>query len=134
VKTLVLASLVATCGIALADGGRTVAITMSDTMRYDPAEIAVKRGETIRFAVTNGGKLAHEIVIGTRKQLEDHAKHMREHPGMDHGAHSGDGMLRLEPGKKGAMSYTFTKAGTFYYGCLEPGHFEAGIIGKVIVQ
>src|SRR5262249_20351467 len=111
-----------------------VAVTMDDTMRYDPAEITVKAGERVRFAATNKGKLVHEIVIGTRKDLEEHAKHMREHPGMDHASHAGDGMLRVDPGKSGEMSYTFKRAGTFYYGCLEPGHFEAGMIGKVTVR
>lgn len=113
---------------------RVVAITMDDTMRYDPSEITVKRGETVTFKGTNKGKLVHELVIGSKKQLEEHAEHMRKHPGMDHGSHTGDGMLRLEGGKSGEMSYRFTKAGTFYYGCLEPGHFEAGMTGKVTVR
>jgi uncharacterized cupredoxin-like copper-binding protein len=111
---------------------RAIAVTMDDTMRYDPAEVSVKAGEKVRFVATNKGKLVHEMVIGTRKELEDHAKHMREHPDMQH--HDHDGMLRLEPGKSGEMAYTFKRAGTFYYGCLEPGHFEAGMIGKVVVR
>jgi uncharacterized cupredoxin-like copper-binding protein len=113
---------------------RTVSVTMSDTMRYDPAQITVMRGDTLLFVDTNIGKHVLEIVIGTRKELEDHAEHMRKHPGMDHGHHEGDGMLRLEPGKTGEMKYRFDEAGTFHYGCLEPGHLEAGMIGKVTVQ
>jgi len=31
------------------------------------------------------------------------------------------------------MGWQFTKAGEFFYGCLIPGHFEAGMIGKVKV-
>lgn len=111
---------------------RTIAITMSDTMRYDPAQITVKPGETVRFVATNSGKVVHEIVIGTRKELEEHAKHMREHPHMEH--HSGNGMLRVEPGKTGEMTYRFARAGTLYYGCLEPGHFEAGMVGRITVE
>ena len=131
-KIGLVALLMAIPGIALADGERTVKITMSDAMRYDPSEITVKRGETVRFVATNGGKLVHEMVIGTRKELEEHAKHMRAHPHMEH--HDAPGMLRLDPGKSGEMGYTFKRAGTFYYGCLEPGHFEAGMIGKIVVQ
>ena len=111
---------------------RTIAVAMDDTMRYDPAEVTVKAGEKVRFVATNKGKLVHEMVIGTRKQLGDHAKHMREHPDMQH--HDHEGMLRLDPGKSGEMAYTFKRAGTFFYGCLEPGHFEAGMIGKVVVR
>jgi len=111
---------------------RTIAVTMDDTMRYDPSEITVKAGEKLRFVATNRGKLVHEMVIGTKKELEDHAKHMREHPQMQHDGHAG--ALKLDPGRSGEMAYTFNRAGTFYYGCLEPGHLEAGMIGKVVVQ
>ena len=130
IRCALLAVLMAVSPVAMAD--RAIAVTMDDTMRYDPAEIAVKAGEKVRFVATNKGKLVHEMVIGTRKQLEDHAKHMREHPDMQH--HDHDGMLRLDPGKSGEMAYTFKRAGTFFYGCLEPGHFEAGMIGKVVVR
>jgi len=111
---------------------RTVTVTMNDTMRYDPAQVTVKRGETVRFVATNNGKLVHEMVIGTKKDLEQHAEHMRKHPhGMDH---EGNGMLRLKPGATGSLTWTFKKAGTFHYGCLEPGHFEAGMIGRITVR
>src|SRR3982751_1910681 len=69
---------------APAKAQKTVSVTMSDTMRFDPAEITVKRGEAVRFIGANVGKLPHEMVLGTKKELEDHAKHMREHPHMEH--------------------------------------------------
>src|SRR5687767_15653142 len=49
---------------------RTVRVDMADTMRFTPAEITVKRGDTVRFVATNRGKLMHEMVLGTRKELE----------------------------------------------------------------
>ena len=110
---------------------RTVSIEMADTMRFTPAEITVKRGERVRFAAKNSGKLMHEMVLGTRKELEEHAAVMRKHPEMEHDEPN---MLHVAPGKTGEMGWQFTKAGEFYYGCLVPGHFEAGMIGKVIVQ
>jgi uncharacterized cupredoxin-like copper-binding protein len=117
--------------VAAAKAPRSVNITMSDTMRFDPAEITVKRGETVRFVAKNVGKLQHEMVLGTKKELEDHAKHMREHPGMEH--HEPN-MLEVAPGKTGELTWRFTRAGTFYYGCLEPGHYEAGMVGKIVVK
>ena len=36
-------------------------------------------------------------------------------------------------GKTETMVWQFTKPGEFYYGCLIPGHFEAGMMGKIIV-
>src|SRR5207249_4438909 len=44
---------------------RTIKVEMSDTMRYFPDAIRVKRGDTVRFSVHNGGQMAHEMVLGT---------------------------------------------------------------------
>jgi len=109
---------------------RTVYVGMADTMRFSPAELKVKRGETIRFVVRNNGKLKHEMVIGTMKELKEHAEMMKKHPGMEHDESSA---VDVEPGKTGVLVWQFTKAGVIHFGCLEPGHFEAGMIGKVQV-
>lgn len=109
---------------------RTVKVAMGDTMRFTPARITVKRGETVRFVVNNDGKLMHEMVLGTRADLEAHAQMMRKHPGMEHDEPY---MLHVPPGKSGQMGWRFTKAGEFLYGCLVPGHFEAGMVGTIIV-
>jgi uncharacterized cupredoxin-like copper-binding protein len=110
---------------------RVIEVDMNDTMRFTPAEIAVKRGDTVRFVVRNLGKLPHEMVLGTMKELREHAEHMKEHPGMEH---SEPNMLHLAPGARGEMGWQFTRAGEFHYGCLEPGHFEAGMVGKITVH
>ena len=109
---------------------RTVRVEMSDAMRFQPSEIRVKRGEVIRFVPVNRGKVMHEMVIGTLDELKQHAELMRKHPHMEHDeAH----MAHVAPGKSGEIAWQFTKAGEFFYACLLPGHFEAGMIGKVTV-
>ena len=113
-----------------AKASRVVKVRMDDTMRYSPGRLALKRGETVRFVVTNEGKLMHEFVLGTRKELERHAEMMRRMPGMEHDEPH---MLHVAPGKTGEMGWHFTKAGEFFYGCLVPGHFEAGMVGTVMV-
>lgn len=110
---------------------RTMRIDMADTMRYTPSEVRVKRGETVRFVIANKGKVLHEMVLGTMDELKAHAEMMKKHPGMEHDEPH---MAHVAPGKSGEMGWRFTKAGTFYYGCLIPGHFEAGMVGKVIVD
>ena len=110
---------------------RTIALSMDDSMRYSPAQIRVKRGEAVRFVATNRGKLMHEVVIGTRADLEAHAKHMREHPHMEH--HDAN-MLQVPAGATRQMDWRFTRAGEFLYGCLVPGHFEAGMVGTIVVE
>ena len=109
---------------------RTISVDMSDRMRFSPAELMVKRGETIRFRVKNSGKVMHEMVLGTMDELKKHAELMKKHPGMEHDEPY---MAHVAPGKTETMVWQFTKAGEFYYGCLVPGHFEAGMIGKVKV-
>lgn len=109
---------------------RTVNVDMSDKMRFTPAELTVKRGETIRFRVKNSGQVLHEMVLGTMDELKKHAEMMRKHPGMEHDEPY---MAHVAVGKTETMVWQFTKAGEFYYGCLVPGHFEAGMIGKVTV-
>ena len=110
---------------------RTVAVEMNDQMRFVPAEITVQRGEVVRFRPVNKGQVMHEMVIGTMKDLKEHAELMRKHPGMEHDEPH---MAHVAPGKTGEIGWQFTRAGEFYYGCLIPGHFEAGMIGKVIVK
>lgn len=109
---------------------RTVKVDMSDAMRFTPAEISVKRGETVRFVVTNSGRQMHEMVLGTMKELKEHAELMQKHPGMEHDEPY---MAHVEPGKKAEIVWQFTKAGQFHYGCLIPGHFGAGMVGIVRV-
>jgi uncharacterized cupredoxin-like copper-binding protein len=109
---------------------RTVEITMSDAMRYVPASVAVKRNETIRFVLRNEGKLKHEMVLGTIKELDEHAALMIKFPEMEHAYPN---QASVEPGKTGQLVWQFTKAGTFDFACLQAGHYEAGMKGQVLV-
>jgi uncharacterized cupredoxin-like copper-binding protein len=110
---------------------RSVAIDMNDTMRYNPARISVKRGETIRFLVKNSGQVKHEVVLGTVKELREHAALMRKFPEMEH---ADPNQLAVDPGKTGELIWQFTKSGTFDFACLQPGHYEAGMHGRIAVK
>ena len=110
---------------------RTIKVDMNDTMRFSPDTIQIRRGSVVRFEVTNSGKVMHEMVLGTMKELKEHAELMRKHPGMEHDAPY---MAHVAPGKTESIVWEFTKFGEFYYDCLIPGHFEAGMIGKIIVR
>jgi uncharacterized cupredoxin-like copper-binding protein len=109
---------------------RTVEVDMSDAMRFSPAEIRVKQGETIRFVARNGGKVMHEMVLGNLAELKAHGEMMKKFPNMEHDEPY---MAHVPPGKKQEIVWTFTKSGEFHFGCLLPGHLEAGMIGRVIV-
>lgn len=110
---------------------RVIKVDMNDAMRFNPRHIAVKRGETVRFVVTNSGQLKHEMVLGSIRALAAHAEMMRKMPGMEH---ADENMVAVAPGKTGELIWQFTKAGKFDFACLEPGHFEAGMMGILAVK
>ena len=109
---------------------RTIRVDMSDAMRFSPAEIRVKQGETVKFVVKNTGKVMHEMVIGTMKELREHGELMKKFPNMEHDEPY---MAHVAPGKTEEIAWTFTRAGEFHFGCLVPGHFDAGMIGRIVV-
>lgn len=110
---------------------RTVAVDMTDAMRFIPARIAVKQGETIRFVVKNSGKVKHEMVLGTEKELKEHYEAMKKNPEMEH---ADENMVTVQSGKSGEIIWHFTKAGKVNFACLQPGHYGAGMKGAVAVS
>jgi uncharacterized cupredoxin-like copper-binding protein len=109
---------------------RTITFHMTDKMRFDPSQITVRQGETIRFIARNNGKLTHEMVIGTMKDLKEHAEQMKKFPDMEHDEPY---MAHVAPGKSEEIIWQFTKAGEFDFACLIAGHFDAGMVGKINV-
>lgn len=109
---------------------RTVQIDMSDAMRYSPSSIDARQGETIRFVIRNSGKLRHELVLGTEKELKQHYEVMKKFPEMEHDEAN---MVSVAPGKAGEVIWRFTKAGKIDFACLQPGHYDAGMKGLVSV-
>ena len=111
-------------------GIRTVEFRMTDNMRFTPDKLEVKQGETIRLVLRNNGALLHEFVLGTKKELEEHAALMVKFPTMEH---SEPYMAHVAPGKTGEIIWTFNRAGDFDFACLMAGHYAAGMVGKVKV-
>ncbi len=110
---------------------RTVMVDMSDKMRFVPDSLTIRRGDPVKFVVKNHGKQIHEMVIGTMTELKEHAELMKKHPTMEHDEAY---MAHVAPGKAETMTWQFTKAGEFHFGCLVPGHFEAGMVGRITVK
>ena len=110
---------------------RAIQVVMSDDMKFTPAKIDVKRGETIQFVVRNAGQIKHEMIIGSMAELEQHAEMMRKMPGMEHDEPN---QVTLDPGKSGELIWQFTKAGTVHFACLQPGHFAAAMLGHVSIK
>lgn len=116
-------------GVA-ADATRTMTVDMNDTMRFSPAHIEVRPGDTVRFIVKNSGKVRHEMVLGTETALKAHYEAMKKNPEMEH---ADANMVTLQPGQTGEVIWQFTQAGKVDFACLQPGHYDAGMKGVVIV-
>ncbi|MDP2411716.1 MAG: cupredoxin family protein [Pseudolabrys sp.] len=113
---------------------RTVQITMREgdgKMLYVPERLEIKRGEQIRFIIVNDGELDHEFILATTAENLKHAEEMKKNPEMEH---DDPNAKRVAPKKKREILWRFTKAGQFEFGCLIPGHREAGMTGFITVK
>jgi uncharacterized cupredoxin-like copper-binding protein len=109
---------------------RTIEVVMSDDMRFTPANIQVRRGETVRFRVRNAGQVRHEFSLGTKQELEEHYEQMKKFPDM---VHDEPNKVSVEPGQQGEVIWQFTRSGVVDFACLHVGHYEAGMKGQVKV-
>lgn len=129
---LVLAACSSPEGSSAAPAGepRTVLVRMTDELHFEPADISVAAGETVRFELTNDGQAVHEFLIGDEAaQAEFEAAMMSGE--MDHPADAG---VSVDRGQTGTFDYTFGDAGTEpLAGCHEPGHYDAGMVATITV-
>jgi uncharacterized cupredoxin-like copper-binding protein len=110
---------------------RVIRIDLSDAMRFFPDQIRVKRGDTVRFVLRNSGALPHAMVIGTMDELKTKAVLAKKT------VEAGEPQryaMHVTPGATERLVWQFTKPGEFYYACLMPGHFDAGMIGTIVVR
>ena len=133
------------------DVTKVVTVKMFDNY-YEPNEIVVKKGETVKFVVKNMGELVHELNIATK---EMHIKHqpemakmveheilladkidknkMKEMSKMDHSmAHKHANSVLLEPNDTGEIIWKFSTSTKLEIACNVPGHYEAGMIARII--
>ena len=99
---------------------RAVKIAVDDALSFFPNVITVAEGETVTFAVTNTGKAAHEFMIGPM------ADAMADKEGTPEAAD-------ILTGETKSLTFTFDGPGPYAFACHEPGHFENGMLGYIIV-
>lgn len=110
---------------------RTVMVDMSDVACATPGDLAVRLGETLSFVVKNSGREEHEMVIGTMRDLKEHAESVDTDADV---AHDEAYMAHVGPGRTEHIVWHFTRFGIFYYGCHVPGLPGAGVIGRITVS
>ena len=129
---------------------RTITIKMHDNY-FEPAEINVKKDETIKFIVLNLGDLVHEFNIATKEMHIKHQPEMKmlveneillsdkidkekmkqmakKNPSMGH-SHSNS--VLLSPGEKSELVWKFSNKAKIEAACNVPGHYEVGMIAKI---
>ena len=137
----------------LSEVNRIIEIKMYDNY-YEPSEIKVKKGETIKFIVYNYGELVHEFNIATKEMHIKHQpemmkmvenqilladkidkKKMKEMAKKDHSmAHSHSNSVLLEPNKIGEIIWKFSTNAKLEVACNVPGHYEADMIAKIKID
>jgi len=134
----------------LSEVNRVIEIKMYDNF-YEPNEIKIKKGETIKFKVYNLGEFVHEFNIATKKMHLKHQpemmklveneilladkidkKKMKEMAKKDHSmSHSHDNSVLLEPNEDGEIIWKFNTETKLEAACNIPGHYETGMIAKI---
>ncbi len=110
-------------------GTRTIEIDMRD-IAFDPAQVDVSLGETVRFVFANSGAVPHDAFIGDAAAQTDHEMQMQGADGADHmseSSGSGDDGVTVEPGGRGEIVHTFAAGEELIIGCHQPGHYDAGM-------
>jgi uncharacterized cupredoxin-like copper-binding protein len=113
---------------------RTVEVVMREgdgKMLFMPDRLELKRGEQIRFVITNVGELPHEFVLASTADNLKHAVLMQKYPDMEHDDPNGK---TVQPRGRAEILWRFSKRGEFEFACLIPGHREAGMTGKIVVK
>jgi uncharacterized cupredoxin-like copper-binding protein len=105
------------------DNPRLVGIEMTDQLQYVPNQIQVTMGETVTFLVTNTGALVHEMALGPADLVA---------------ADEIDGVIvkeveDIESHHLKTLTYTFDGPGPYVFACHQPGHFEAGMRGTIVL-
>ncbi len=106
-------------GSASADGsgGATQQPTVKalDTMKFEPATLSAKAGQSIQVTIDNTGQTIHDFTIeqGVPSKVQ----------------------VIAQPGQKATMApFTIDKPGSYTFFCSQPGHEAAGMKGTLTIQ
>ena len=110
-----------------------VEVTLSDTLKIEPAAMTVPAGVPVTFVVTNTGATLHEFVLGDEAEQMAHDKEMAEAGGMS--MPKDEPMaIGVEPGTTKELTVTFDEPGTMLAGCHVVGHYSAGMKAAVTIE
>ena len=111
-RTILAGLLLASTGPALAaEGPRTVEVRATE-FSFEPSSVAVEQGETVRLKLVNAGNISHNLHLrGVEAKTET-----------------------VQAGNTDIVEFTAQDSGTVRFFCNVPGHEEAGMTGRVVVE
>ena len=104
------------CGEAPpADLGPAIEVSGTDLpMRFEPETITVKAGQPVLIAFKNKGVIQHDYISS--------------------GAEKNVRLANVFGGREAKGVFQASKPGTYTVLCVQPGHKEAGMVGKIVVE
>jgi uncharacterized cupredoxin-like copper-binding protein len=100
---------------------RTIVIDSNDDLLFAPNFVHVQEGETIHFEIVNVGTAVHEFKVGKLADV------FGDQPAAPEAAN-------IQAGATATLDYTFDGAGPYAYACHQPGHFQHGMVGYVLMS
>jgi uncharacterized cupredoxin-like copper-binding protein len=127
VLTLLVGAAAASRGAAARANAGTVDITIHYST-FEPADLAVNPGETVRFVIRNTDPLDHEFILGDARVQRVHEEGTEAH----HAPRPGE--VSVPAGETVVTTYTFPESpGALIFGCHLPGHYDFGMRGTVTI-
>lgn len=115
---------------------------------FKPGTVTLQAGQQVTIELVNEGAIEHEFMVGRDVHREDNRPEGYKHDffaGVDiHYTIEGGELERkpghgteieLKPGGRAVLTFTVPadRVGEWEIGCFVPGHYEAGMKGKLVV-
>ena len=130
---LLLALTAAACGGGddTPEASTNLSVTMSD-FAFDPDKVTVPPETEITITLDNTGSVEHEwVVLKDGVRIEDESELPEDEETL-----LADFVYweeEVQPGESGTFTFTSPPSGTYQIICAIPGHFTAGMEGRLLV-
>lgn len=106
------------------------AVDANGEMKFLHAPLKIKKGDVVKFVITNKGSMPHEFSVGDSPSQRAHALMMEKMPDMKH--ENDATAVTLEPGQTKELIWAFSKPikGQIELACQMPGHYQSGMVSK----
>lgn len=113
-----------------AEATTEIEVKAQDDFSFTPASVQVEAGEVVTFVVRNDGMARHEFVLGDEAYQRMHEAEMQG----DHDMDMMENAVVLAGGETKKITWRFDEAGEVLFGCHEPGHYKAGMVGRITID